>query len=151
MIEVNTVSDLDQYVGRELGTSEWTLIDQARIDAFARITGDFQWMHVDIERARAEMPDGKTIAHGYLILSLVAGLAPGLLRIARGSREINYGSDRVRFITPVQSGARVRLATTLKSIQAESGGHRIVYEHVIQIEGHDRPALVAETISLIFD
>src|SRR5258706_15026677 len=103
-LKVEYPKDLLKLVGKELGTSEWMTVDQAMIDKFAEATGDHQWIHVDVERAKREMPGGKTIAHGYLTLSLVPRMAAGLLEVTKRSRGINYGSNKIRFISPVQAG-----------------------------------------------
>src|SRR5438046_5988410 len=111
MLTVETPKDLLQHVGRELGPSAWIVVDQAMIDRFADATGDHQWIHVDVERARREMPGGKTIAHGYLTLSLIPRMAATLLEITRRGRGINYGSNKIRFISPVPAGSRVACAS----------------------------------------
>src|SRR5213083_1878572 len=98
--------DLKEHIGRELGPSDWMTVDQAMIDRFAEATGDHQWIHVDVERAKREMPGGKTIAHGYLTLSLLPRLSHGILHIRKRSRGINYGSNKVRFTAPVPAGSR---------------------------------------------
>ena len=146
MFEIETPKDLLQHVGRELGPSDWLTVDQAMIDKFAEATGDHQWIHVDVERARKEMPDGKTIAHGYLTLSLVPRLAATLMRVKKRSRGVNYGSNKVRFITPVQAGARIRLRQRIAKVEEIPGGVRITSEMTVEIEGRARPALVAETM-----
>ena len=146
MLELETPLDIKQHVGRELGPSEWMVVDQSMIDKFADATGDHQWIHVDVERATKEMPGGKTIAHGYLTLSLVPRLAATLTRVKKRSRGVNYGSNKVRFINPVQAGARVRLRQRIKSVEEIPGGVRVTSEMTVEIEGHDKPALVAETI-----
>src|SRR2546428_11404891 len=105
-LKVEYPKDLLKLIGRELGPSEWITVDQAMIDRFADATGDHQWIHVDVERARREMPGGKTIAHGYLTLSLVPRMAATLLEATRRSRGINYGSNKIRFISPVPAGVR---------------------------------------------
>src|ERR1700684_3440144 len=107
MLEVEKPADMKSHIGEKIGTSEWVTVDQAMIDKFAEATGDHQWIHVDVERAKREMPGGKTIAHGILTLSLIAGLGPQTHDIPRRSRGVNYGSDRVRFTSPVPSGSRV--------------------------------------------
>jgi acyl dehydratase len=150
MFEVETPKDLLQHVGRELGPSDWMTVDQAMIDKFAEATGDHQWIHVDVERARKEMPDGKTIAHGYLTLSLVPRLAATLMRVKKRSRGVNYGSNKVRFISPVQAGARVRLRQRIANVEEIPGGVRITSEMTVEIEGQPRPALVAETMGLSY-
>lgn len=146
MLEIETPKDLLQHVGRELGPSDWMTIDQSMIDKFAEATGDHQWIHVDVERARREMPDGKTIAHGYLTLSLVPRLAATLMRVKTRSRGVNYGSNKVRFITPVQAGARIRLRQRIANVEEIRGGVRVTSEMTVEIEGQSRPALVAETM-----
>src|SRR5246500_3171079 len=111
-----SMASAPQFVGRELGASKWVAVDQDRIDAFAACTGDRQWIHVDVERARRESPFGGTIAHGYLTLSLVASLAmeAGLIP-ADATAGLNYGLDKVRFMAPVKAGARVRNRVVLLS------------------------------------
>jgi acyl dehydratase len=146
MLEIETPEDLLRMVGRELGPSDWMTVDQAMIDKFAEATGDHQWIHVDVERARREMPDGKTIAHGYLTLSLVPRLAATLMRVKKRSRGVNYGSNKIRFITPVQAGARIRLRQRIANVEEIKGGVRVTSEMTVEIEGQSRPALVAETM-----
>ncbi len=151
MLEVERAADLASYVGQPLGTSDWVTIDQAMIDAFAEVTGDHQWIHVDVARAKREMPGGNTVAHGYLTLSLLPRLAADITRIRQRSRGINYGANKLRFIAPVPSGARVRLHHVLKQVEPIKGGARLTIEATMEIEGGARPALVAETISLVYD
>lgn len=151
MIEVDHVRALQSHVGQTLGVSDWVLIDQPFIDRFAQATGDHNWYHVDVERARREMPDGKTIAHGLLVLSLVPGLAGPMLKIQRRGRALNYGSDKVRYIHPVQVGERVRLHVVLKSVEPRSDGVLMRRRCTMEIEGRDKPAMVAEVLSLLYD
>src|ERR1700682_1048223 len=106
MLTIDKPKDVFQHIGKELGPSEWLTVTQEMIDKFAEATGDHQWIHVDVERAKRELPGGKTIAHGYLTLSLIAGLAHQTHEIRERSRGINYGSDRVRFTAPVPAGSR---------------------------------------------
>jgi acyl dehydratase len=150
MLEVETPKDLLPLVGRELGPTEWMTVDQAMIDKFAEATGDHQWIHVDVDRARKEMPGGKTIAHGYLTLSLVPRMAATLMRVKKRSRGVNYGSNKVRFITPVQAGARIRLRQRIANVEEIEGGVRITSEMTVEVEGQPRPALVAETMGLSY-
>ena len=151
MLVVDRPADLKAHIGKELGASEWVLVDQPTIDKFADATGDHQWIHVDVERAKREMPGGKTIAHGFLTLSLIAGLAHQIYEIRHRSRGINYGSNKVRFTAPVQVGSRVRLRQTLKSVEDIQGGVRLTFDSQMEIEGSSRPALIAETLSLAYD
>src|SRR4051812_4778087 len=151
MLEVETIEALKGHVGQKLGTSDWLVVDQKMIDQFAEATGDHQWIHVDVERAKREMPGGRTIAHGYLTLSLLPRLSHSILHIRKRSRGINYGSNKVRFTAPVPAGSRVRLHQTLKNVEDIDGGVRLTFESQIEVEGSSRPALVAENIGLAFD
>ena len=146
MLELQTPLDIKQHIGRELGPSDWMTVDQPMIDKFADATGDHQWIHVDVARAKKEMPGGKTIAHGYLTLSLVPRLAATLTRVKKRSRGVNYGSNKVRFISPVPAGARIRLRQRIKNVEDITGGVRVTSEMTVEIEGQDKPALVAELI-----
>jgi len=149
MLTVETPKDLKQHIGKTLGPSDWITVDQAMIDKFAEATGDHQWIHVDVERAKKEMPGGKTIAHGYLTLSLLPRLAPTLLKVNKRKRGINYGSNKIRFTNPVPAGSRIRLKQTIKAVEdVPDNGVRITSEMVIEVEGQERPALVAETIGI---
>lgn len=135
-------------VGRETGPGEWLTIDQERIEAFADATSDHQWIHLDAERAAAG-PFGTTVAHGYLTLSLLPALAAGLLQIDGLGMAVNYGLDKVRFIQPVPSGSRVRVSAVVTDAVETPGGIRLHQRATIEIEGHDKPALVADTIALL--
>ena len=146
MFELETPQDLLQHIGKQLGPSDWMVVDQKMIDKFAEATGDHQWIHVDVERAKKEMPGGKTIAHGYLTLSLVPRMAATLTRVKKRSRGVNYGSNKVRFINPVPAGARIRLRQRIKNVEDIQGGVRVTSEMTVEIEGQDKPALVAELI-----
>jgi acyl dehydratase len=150
-LKLETPRSMVEHVGRNLGASEWLEIDQARIDAFAATTGDDHWIHVDVERARRELPDGKTIAHGLLTLSLVPKLQRSIWTIEKRGRGLNYGYNRVRFTGPVPVGARIRLQQTVKAAEPADGAVRIVFESTVEVEGAGRPALVAETIVLIYE
>ncbi|HEX4293755.1 MAG TPA: MaoC family dehydratase [Rhizomicrobium sp.] len=145
-----TFEELPALAGQEIGVSDWVEIDQDRIDKFADATGDHQWIHLDVERAKKEMPGGKTIAHGYLTLSLIPWLAGNLLRIEGVTRGINYGSNKVRFTNMVPAGSRVRARSKLLSVEARGGGMQLTSEVTIEIEGAARPACIAETIGIVF-
>jgi acyl dehydratase len=151
MLEVDRPADMQRYVGQKLGTSEWIIVDQEKIDGFAKLTGDDNWIHVDIERARRELPDGKTIAHGLLTLSLMPYLAAQTLKIRQRSRSINYGSNKIRFPAPVKCGARVRLHRSLEKWEPFDGGARLTFSNVMEIEGEERPAMAAETVSVVYE
>ena len=149
MLVVQTPQDLKQHIGKTLGPSDWITVDQAMIDKFAEATGDHQWIHVDVERAKKEMPGGKTIAHGYLTLSLLPRLAPTLLKVNKRKRGVNYGSNKIRFTNPVPAGSRIRLRQTIKNVEdVPDNGVRITSEMVIEVEGQERPALVAEVLGI---
>lgn len=150
-LENYRVETLGDFVGRELGVSDWVVVDQERIDAFAECTGDRQWIHVDVERAKRESPFGGTIAHGYLTLSLLASLAMEIGIVPKdASAGLNYGLDKVRFMTPVKAGARVRNRVTLESVESKGGGRVLVKTmNTLEIEGEDKPALVAQTLAML--
>jgi len=152
MLTLETPRELFQHLGRELGPSDWLTVTQDMIDKFADATGDHQWIHVDVERARRELPGGRTIAHGYLTLSLLPQLAPTLMTIEKRSRGINYGSNKVRFVTPVPAGSRVRLRQKLLNAEeVADNGVRFTSEMVMELEGASRPAMVAETLSIVYE
>ncbi len=151
MLEIERPADLLALAGKEIGTSDWYTVTQEQIDKFADATGDHQWIHVDVERAKKEMPGGKTIAHGWLTLSLVPRLAATIYRVKHRSRGINYGANRVRFTGPVPAGARVRLKLKIKNVEKVEGGVRVTNESTMEIEGGSRPVLVAETIGMVYD
>ncbi len=146
-----TIEGLRSRIGQEIGVSSWVEVDQAMIDAFARTTRDEQWIHVDVERAASESPFGGTVAHGFLTLSLIAGMsyeigaAPGGLEAS-----VNYGLDKVRFLSPVRAGSRLRLRSTLTDIEERGQGQFLMRTTAtVEIEGSDRPALIAETLVLL--
>jgi acyl dehydratase len=145
-----TFEELPALAGQEIGVSDWVEIDQDRINKFADATGDHQWIHLDVERAKKELPGGKTIAHGYLTLSLIPWLAGNLMRIEGVTRGINYGSNKVRFTNMVPVGSRVRARSKLLSVEARGGGMQLTSEVTIEIEGAARPACIAETIGIVF-
>ncbi len=128
--------------------SDWLEISQERVNKFAEATGDFQWIHVDVERATREI--GGPIAHGYLTLSLIPFLSSGLVSLTGVTRGINYGSDKVRFTNMVRVGKRVRLRQKLLAAEAKAGGVQLKYLCTIEIEGEERPACVAETMTVLY-
>jgi acyl dehydratase len=140
-----------QFIGRELGASGWVVVDQDRIDAFAACTGDRQWIHVDVARAKRDSPFGGPIAHGYLTLSLVAAMVMELGVIPPDAATgLNYGLDKVRFIAPVKAGARVRTRATLLAAEPQSDGRVLLkLSCTLEIEGEAKPALVAELLCLL--
>jgi acyl dehydratase len=150
-LEGYTLATIKEFVGRELGVSEWITVDQARIDEFAACTGDHQWIHVDVERARRESPFGTTIAHGYLTLSLLPAMQFSVGTLPGGVKAgLNYGADKVRFINPVKAGARIRDRITLVAAEDRGNGRVLVTSrHTVEIEGEEKPALVADTLALL--
>ena len=148
---VETPEALRALIGQELGVSDWLEVTQDLIDRFAEVTGDHQWIHVDVERAKREMPSGKTIAHGYLLLSLLPKLGAGIYKLAWPTRSINYGSDKVRIVNPVKAGARIRLRQSLVAVEdGAPGAHRITVRQTLEIEGEAKPAMIADTIRMSF-
>jgi acyl dehydratase len=146
-----TLAGLSDRIGQELGLSEWVAIDQPRIDTFASCTGDHQWIHVDVERAKRESPFRGPVAHGYLALAMVAPLSMEVGVIPKDAAAgLNYGIDKVRFLSPVPAGARVRLRVLLVGIEPREGGQVIMKtRNTLEVEGSEKPALIAETLALL--
>ncbi len=145
-----SAEQLSAAAGKELGASDWLQITQERVNTFADATGDHQWIHVDVDRAKRESPFGGPIAHGYLSLSLIPLLNRQIYTIENARLGINYGSNKVRFIRPVPVGSHVRLHTTLASVDEVPGGTlQVITTHILEIEDIVKPALVAETISRV--
>ena len=141
--------DLADHVGARLGPTEWLAIDQARIDRFAEATDDHQWIHVD-PQAAADGPFGATIAHGYLTLSLVNRFMPDLLTVADAAMGVNYGCEKIRFPSPVRVGSRIRGRGELVSARPAGDGLQVLVRVTIEIEGQQRPACVADTLSRFY-
>ena len=142
--------ELIAAVGEELGKSDWLTVTQDRIDQFAEATGDHQWIHVDVERANAESPYGKPIAHGYLTLSLLPMLGWQIYTVQGTKAGINYGSNKVRFLSPVLVDSDVRLVSVLReAVELDGGALQLVIGQTVEIKDSPKPALVAETISRI--
>jgi acyl dehydratase len=146
-----TLSSFSERVGQELGVSDWVTIDQARINTFASCTGDHQWIHVDIERAKRESPYRGPVAHGYLTLALLAPLSMQIGVIPKDAAAgLNYGIDKVRFLAPVPAGARVRLRVVLAGVEPREGGQVVMKtQNTLEMEGSEKPALIAETLALL--
>jgi len=151
IVDVEHARDLAAWSGKALGATPWSTITQATIGGFAEVTGDDHWIHVDKDRAAREMPGGRTIAHGLLLLSLIPALQRQIFHIRRRGHGLNYGYDRIRFVRPVPCDARVRLAQTLVEAKPADGGTRLTLDSEIQLEGSDKPAVVARGIVLIMD
>ncbi|MGU3584228.1 MaoC family dehydratase [Rhodococcus sp. C26F] len=144
----NGIDEVEKAVGEHLGYSDWLEIDQKRIDLFAEATGDHQWIHVDPERAK-DGPYGKTIAHGYLTLSLLPVLGTQIFSLEGLKMKVNYGSNKVRYPAPVPVGSRIRAGAEFKSLERTAKGANLVVGYTIEIEGGERPALVAETVVVL--
>lgn len=142
---VDTLDELAELLGRELGPSSWVEVDQHRIDTFAAATNDDQWIHTDPERAKSG-PFGTTVAHGYLTLSLLIPMWTELLDVGQARTKVNYGLDRVRFPTPVPVGSRVRARAKLAAVEPVDGGVQVRVDAMIECEGAERPACVATPI-----
>ncbi len=147
---ITSIDDAKALEGEEVGLSDWAVIDQNRIDQFAEATTDYQWIHVDTERAARELPDGKTIAHGYLTLALIPALTGNFVEVKNLTRAINFGVNKVRFYTPVLSGARVRARVTVLQARRRAGALLLTSEVRIEVEGERKPACVAETLGMYF-
>ena len=151
MVIIESPSEIENFIDKPLTPSEWYHVTQERINDFADATSDHQWIHIDEERAKKEMPDGKTIAHGYFMVSLLPKLASQNALIQNSSRTLNYGSDKVRFINMVKAGSHVRLNRTIISCdKMNNGGFRVVNKCELEIKNENKPAFIAETISLVF-
>jgi acyl dehydratase len=150
-VDIEQAGDLAAYVGTTLGTSRWVKLDQAKIDAFAELTGDDHWIHVDALRAASEMPQGKTIVHGFLVLALIPFLQRDVYTVRQRGKGLNYGCNRVRFTAPVPVGSRVRQRQALKACERVGDATRLTFDCTMELEGETRPALVAETLLQIFD
>jgi len=149
MREIATIEELRGLVGEEVAVGEWVEVTQERIDAFAKATGDHQWIHVDGERARRESPFGTTIAHGFLTLSLLPMMMQASVTLKEPLKmTINYGLNKLRYPAPLKSGSRVRNRTALVSLEAHELGWQAVWRQVVEIEGEAKPALVADAVSL---
>jgi len=144
-----TIGDLENAEERDLGVSDWHTVEQKHIDLFADATGDHQWIHVDPEMA-GEGPFGTTVAHGYLSLSLLPMLLGQVMTVSDAKMGVNYGTDKIRFTNPVPSGSRVRAKARLMNSQSKGDGILYKLGVEVEIEGHDKPALVGEVLYLVF-
>jgi acyl dehydratase len=147
---ITSIDDAKALEGQEVGLSEWVVIDQNRIDQFAEATTDYQWIHVDTERAARELPEGKTIAHGYLTLALIPALTGNFIEVKNLTRAINFGLNKVRFYTPLLTGSRVRARVNVRQARRRAGALLLTSEVRIEIENERKPACVAETLGMYF-
>ena len=146
MSTTTTMAELPGLVGTELGSSDWHEVTQDHVNLFADATGDHQWIHVDVERAKAESPFGGPIAHGYLTLSLLIPMYSQVLTVSDATMGVNYGLNKVRFPSPVPVGAKVRLTASLKSVEEVTGGLQLTMAAVIEREGAEKPVCIAEPV-----
>lgn len=146
-----TFATMADFIGKEIGLSDWQVVSQDMINSFAASTLDNQWIHVDVERANRESPFGGPVAHGYLTLSLIAGLSLGLGIVPKDTAAaLNYGLDKVRFLTPVRAGQRIRLRVTLMGFEQKAPGQYLMKaNNVVEVEGSDKPAVIAETLAML--
>lgn len=147
---IKSVEDAKALEGQEVGLSDWVVIDQHRIDQFAEATADHQWIHVDTDRAAREMPDGKTIAHGYLTLALIPALTAEFIEVENVARAINFGLNKVRFYTPVPVASRLRARAKVLQARRRAGALLLTGEVRIEVEGERKPACIAETLGMFF-
>ncbi|NUR07494.1 MAG: MaoC family dehydratase [Nocardioidaceae bacterium] len=143
-----TFEELHDAVGEDLGSTDWLEVTQDRVDAFADATGDHQWIHVDVERAK-DGPFGGTIAHGYLTLSLIPQFTPQLFRLETPGARLNYGVNKVRFPNPVRVGSRIRASAQVAEVTDVPAGKQMLTRYTVEIEDQDKPACVAETVVLL--
>jgi acyl dehydratase len=146
MTTTTTLAELPSYKGKELGVSDWIEVPQESVNLFAEATGDHQWIHVDVERAKAESPFGGPIAHGYLTLSLLIPMWSQVLTVTDTTMAVNYGLNKVRFPAPVPVGSKVRLTATLADVEEIEGGYQLTVAAVIEREGGDKPVCIAEPV-----
>jgi acyl dehydratase len=149
MLTLTGLDEIRSHVGKELGVSDWHLVTQEEIDRFADVTGDHQWIHVDVERAR-ESPFGGTIAHGYYTLSLAPRFSYSMFKFDGFAFGVNYGLNRVRFPAPMPVGGRVRMRATLKAVEDIPGGAQITSELTFEHDGGSKPVCVAESLARVY-
>jgi acyl dehydratase len=150
-IIVPDIAGLKERVGLALGTTDWVEVTQEQIDAFAAATGDHQWIHTDVERAKAESPFGGPVAHGYLTIALGPALLPGLIVVEKVGRIVNYGIDKMRLPAPVPAGARIRLSAMVKNVRnLPSGGARVSFALTFEVEGQTKAACTADAVFAYF-
>jgi len=147
---IKSIEDAKALEGREVGLSDWIVIDQDRINQFAEATNDFRWIHVDENRAAKELPGGKTIAHGYLTLGLIPALTANFVQVENLARAINFGCNKIRFYSMVPVGSRVRARAVVKQARKRAGALHLLSVVTVEVEGERKPACVAETLGMYF-
>jgi acyl dehydratase len=149
-ITVNGIEELEALVGQTVGPSEWREVTQDLIDRFAEVSGDDQWIHVDVERAKTESPFGITVAHGNLTLSMIDGFRPALMESNGFKMGVNYGWNKIRFPAPVPAGSRIRASMEVVSVDDVGGGwYQIVQRWTVEVEGGEKPVCVAESVGRV--
>jgi acyl dehydratase len=149
-VEINGVEGMKSALGQEIGPSEWRTVTQEDINTFAQLSGDHQWIHVDIERAKSESPFGTTIAHGNLTLSLVDGFRDELISSTGFALGVNYGWDKIRFPAPVPAGAKVRAKAEVVSVDEVGGGWwQVVTRFTLEVEGNEKPCFVGDSVTRV--
>jgi acyl dehydratase len=146
MSTTTTIAELPALKGTEVGTSEWVEVTQQQVNLFAEATGDHQWIHIDVERAKKESPFGGPIAHGYLTLSLLIPMWSEVLVVSDATMAVNYGLNKVRFPSPVPVGSKLRLTATVKDVEEVAGGLQVTAAAVIEAEGGSKPVCIAEPV-----
>jgi len=144
---INSVEELKSLIGQEVAVSDWVEITQERVNKFAEATGDYQWIHLDVERSRKESPYGGTIAHGFLTLSLLPMLMESVISMPNAKMGVNYGTNKVRFPAPVPVGSKLRARVTLLEVDDIPNGAQMVWNVTIERDGGDKPVCVAESVS----
>lgn len=147
MREIHSLAELKSLIGQEVALSDWVTVEQERINTFAQATGDEQWIHIDVERAKRESPFGGPIAHGFLTLSLLPMLMQNAITMTDVKMGVNYGLNKVRFPAPVPAGSKLRARLKLLEVEDITGGAQMIWEVTIEREGGDKPVCVAESIS----
>ncbi len=147
---ISSFEDFKVFEGQEIGVSEWLEVTQEQIDQFADATNDHQWIHVDVDRAKKEMPGSKTIAHGYLTLSMIPTMSSSFIEFKNLERAINYGVNRVRFTNMVPVNSKIRVRATVARVRQRSGAVQVIGETTVEIQGEEKPACVAETVSFYY-
>jgi len=147
---ISNFEDFKALEGQEIGISEWFDVSQEQINQFADATNDYQWIHVDVDRAKKEMPGSKTIAHGYLTLSMVPAMSSTFIKFKNLERAINYGVNKVRFTNMVPVDSKIRARSTVSRVRQRSGATQVIGETTVEIQGQEKPACVAETVSFYY-
>jgi acyl dehydratase len=151
-ITVNGIEEMKGLLGRQIGPSDWREVTQEDVNTFADVSGDHQWIHVDVERAKAESPFGAPVAHGNLTLSMIDGFRPQLLESSGFKLAVNYGWNKIRFPAPVPVGTRIRVTMEVLSVDDVGGGwHQIVQRWTVEVEGSEKPACVAESVGRVLE